>query len=139
MDPGRIRIRYPHPKSDLVQPTKSRPKTHVGPIASLQPEPTSYEPRPKPWCKQPFGLRGLDGTVASRRPSDEFFDSFSRELSSSFPVTFPTCFLAAPWLAIFSPFSTVLTLPNLFLSPIKVIEVVLESYFTLLVGLLIKM
>ena len=30
----------------------------------------------------------------------------------------------------FYPISTVLTLPNLFLAPIKVFEVVLESYFT---------
>ena len=54
-------------------------------------------------------------------------------------LTFP----AAPWLfsarlAIFSMVSTLSTLWDMFSAPIKVV-VVLEPYFTLLVGLLIKM
>ena len=54
-------------------------------------------------------------------------------------VTFPVNFLATPRLAIFSPIFTVSTLSDLFSTSVKVIEIFLESYFTLLAELLIKM
>ena len=66
-----------------------------------------------------------------------------RRLPGCFPayflVTVSVAFPAASWLAIFSMVSTIPTLPNLFSALVKVIEAVLESYFTFLVELLIKM
>ena len=101
--------------------------------------PVQMTPHLKRRCKKPFDLSGLDDAEACgggwwAAASRLLSSVFSSDCSGDFSGDSPACH--------FGLVSTVLTLPNLFSALVKIIEAVLDSYFTFftfLIGLLIKM